>query len=571
MTELQFAGHAGEAFAYAESVRAAYFTNLKSSAITRNWTAVAATGFTASSLYTAMKPNTGSDGDKRMLVRQGVALASLYGLRQFFVNPNQEAAYVEGYTALTCLMLQSSALLMTESAPNAHVENSDIDKLQRNLKWLEMEIFLVNKEIATGEAIADVLAGADVDIKKSQAPLRKRIAEAKTALSYAQHTLTDGRLLLDAVLHSGQSIEDRVGVIMASVNAKLQGQQHDFGAATDNFKTAHGVVSGILNIGGNTAADQQQLNTGASAGLSGARFRGELVAGPMSAAAGRFLAPGLAAATAIAASAAASGAAGKPPALPASGGKGKATKPPQKAPAAAQAAKSAVPSMKQLESIRDQLDLAIKELTDKQAAADQAASAAALDKQKQAISKEIASLNEVAPYCSASQPLGLQACTVALAKSIERLYELRRPVAQVVLNFRSEVRQALEVPTCQELAPVRVSPNEAKRLYAGESATFVVTQRASGSPFVSLDGPSDKDAGVTLDLAPVGGTSTYLAKVSVGPKMTDYSRAVQLIVTDGTGTSNQIIPIFAGGVAPGHKAASAPDGPASGASAAAAK
>ena len=246
---LRLAGDASEGVKAAEDLRQKYYKNLSSTSYVRSSTGLAAGVLSGWAIYNALKPgasaSSASPGDTRRGVRLGVTLGVLYGLRQFFVNPEQESIYAEGYRALTCLMLESSPLLMTESTekismpPNGGTAAADIllppytekplgdlDRLELALDRLERRILDLNVQLATDETIANAIAGEDKGIRSAQWALRDQFERTKKVLAYSRNALADGRTLVRTIKGAGRDIRDRAGIIAGTVNTQVQGKQH---------------------------------------------------------------------------------------------------------------------------------------------------------------------------------------------------------------------------------------------------------------------------------------------------------------------------------------------------------
>lgn len=581
---LRLAGNASEGLKAADDMRQTYYNNLRFTSYIRSGTAVTAGVLSGWALYNALKPNgsgpDASEGDTRRGVRLGVTLGTLYGMRQLFVNPEHESIHAEGYRSLTCLMLQSAPLLMTQtiapaaaaSAPsrpsNAGVlppryneePLGELDRLQLALDRLEERILALYLQVARDETNLEAIAGGDKAILASQKHLTNQIRESKTALDYARHTLADGRFLVRTIQGAGREIRDRVGIIVSVVNGQVQNTQNNFRQAADVLKDAHDIASGILNIGVDTAADQT-ARTDATIGFNLQRQQASiLLAGPMSAAGELFpryqLAQAGPARTATpGAPAPAAASAPAPAASPVARTAKKAVKP-------AAASKDEPPTAEELQAIRDKLDLTIKAMAARQAEAAKKEAEAILQKQVSERDKTIDRLTDLlgtqAFQCRRSLDKG--GCATDLAQETERLYAARRPIVQELLNFRRKTRAVLATPECAELAVLRVTPNEVLRGRPGDTLSYIVRQRAPGNPAAMLEGPVDDDKGVKFDFVALQATSPslFMAKIKIGPKM--EQQTIRLVVTDSKGIASQTIAIVAGGKPPADAPAAAASG-----------
>lgn len=588
---LELAGNANDGLAAAEALRAQYFTDLRASALTRNGTALVAAGLSGWALYAGLEPTAVNGGtpthrDKVTTLRLGVVLATLYGLRQFFVSPDQESIYAEGYRSLTCLMLASTPLLMTQSieppsssskfklsasSPESALPpafdapaGGDLDRFQLVLDKLEAAILAVNLERADEEAAADRIADGDTGVIGNQADLRKQIAMTDKALAYARHALSDGRTLVQTVKGAGREIQYRVGIVASTVNTEVQAKQHDLDKAGNMLKNAQDITTGVLNIGNATAADQTVVSQSDAATVAlsqPAKRRPILLSGPMSAAWGPLFGGALATATSASTSAPGSGASAGAvaPSASAPSGASRSSKAKPKPKAAASSASEPITSA-ELQTVRDRIDDAIKAANTREAAADaqkQKAQAQAQIDKLTALEKNINS------HLTCGTAVGPAACAGHLARMTEMLYAARRPVAQELLNFRHKTRDVANIPECAELAVLRVTPNDVHRALAGETVTYIVSQRAAGSPLAVLQGPLGGKAGATLTFAPLQGTTLYTAKVEIGDQMPQ--QAIELDISDSQDIAHQALPIVAGGARPKPldppaSAASSPDG-----------
>lgn len=583
-TGLRLAGGAGEGLALAESVRAHYYSNLVSTSVIRNGTAVAAVALSGWALYNALKPDGASTGatpgDTRRSVRLGVALASLYGLRQFFVNPGQEAIYADGYRSLTCLMLQSSPLLMTEEDKDpayrgdtpqprypsewsqvlplrfAEAPRGDLDRLRESLDRLEDRILFLNAETAKIDANSRAIGVGD-EATQSQAPLREQIKAARRALQFARHALADGRTLVRTIEGSGRDIKYRVGIIAAEINALSQEKQQTFSNPSDLLKSAHDITSSVLNIGVNTAADQGTLSLSGPTSFSPDREDGRRLADSTQrggrlrvgfpipyfaaaaiATAARAASPSASATGASPSSAASAAAATRK--RPAAGGA-------KKAPTVPVAAKLDMATSGELQAIRDKIDDAIKNIATREAAAKQKAeqdkASAALAKQKEEIRALLDKLNAQAMACGKSGA-DVGGCGTHLAEQTEYLYAARRPVVHRLLAFRAVARSVAATPECAALAVLRVTPNDVVRARPGDTISYIMSERDQKSPLAVLQGPTDATTGAKFSVSPLMGTSLYVAKVELGSGMPEQT--IQLVVGDSKGIASQTLPIVIG-------------------------
>lgn len=548
---MRLAGAASESLQTAEQMRQIYFNNLRYTAYVRSGTGITAGVLTGWTLYNALQPASGiNDGDTRRGVRLAATLATLFGLRELFVNPEQEAVYAEGYRSLKCLMLQSAPLLMTELAPReskgetmsspvkpvfidksllgairptdssttattdqikllfdqpfhsllpayTDAQLGDLDRLQLALDRLETLILAVNVMTSQEKAKADANAAGNGDMKKAQFALREQIDDSEKVLRYARNALSDGRTLVRVIQGAGQQIRNRVGVIVGSVNEDVQKKQKSAGKAADSIKDAHDITSTIMNIGTSTATDQAAI---ASDGpVSWNRLHPDLVllAGPMSAIGDRLKTRNAAPANFTA---------------------------------------------DELKALRDSVDSMLKGRAKREEEAAFKAREDAIALLADALRKKEIPQDPFA--------------TRRLATGIEMLYAARRPVVQELANFRRKARDAAALPGCSDLAVLRVTPNEVARAHRGTSLSYLISQRAPGSPFAVLHGPDEPKKGVQFKLSAVQGTTLYQAVIKVGEEMP--KQTISLVVTDSKGIASQTISIVAGDGARNDASALAP-------------
>ncbi|URI06713.1 hypothetical protein MW290_12480 [Aquincola tertiaricarbonis] len=578
----RLAGGADEGLRVAESMRQTYFNNLKYTSYLRNGTAVLAGTLTGWTIYNATKPDGAGSGaseaNTRRGVRLGATLATLYGLREVFVNPEQDAAYVAGYQALTCLMLQSSPLLMTQFDPKSgtggqssqppaptgaaytpavRVRTDDIgdaDWLEASLNRLEQTIFRVHKRVAQDALRADAFAEGDADVAKKQAYLHGQIKATRKALSYARTSLAEGRALLHSVDHVGAELTKRVGLVVSAVNGQVQSTQRDVAGAADALTKADDLLGTVRGLGGGTEADQADIATASAQSaaefwLWPASMPSIRLAGPMSTAVDVLLAQ------APVAQAGTPSVVKKKPA-----GTGPVKSKALPAEVVADAATAA-----ELQAIRDALDAALKAMAERKAKADQAE---LLKKKQEEIDRLQAAMTKMK-----TQALWEQAacsnneigCAASLAAETEELFADRRPVAQALLNFRRAVRQVGDTPECNELAALRVTPSEPFYARPGDTVSFFVSQRDKGNPSAFMNGPTDEKSGIKFSFNGVEGSTAGLfrADLTVGPDM--KRQQVRVVFSNSKGTARREVVLLAGATAasasspaPTASAASAP-------------
>jgi len=614
-TGLRLAGDAEAGLKYAEDFRSRYYRDLSSAATFRNATGVALIGLSGWAVYNGLKPDGGTPGDVRRGTRLGAAAASIYALRQFLVNPGQEQVYAEGYRSMTCLMLQSAPLLMTEAedrnavAPfawptatsrgvlasgSANPAASDtgvptpfpssapgeLDRFRIALDRLEAKIQYVNVQIAEVRGRASAMPEIRDDLDDPKSAIRRQLTSSSKAVLYARNALSDGRILLRTYESAGHDIKSRASIIVAAVNEQLQSKQADFGGVADLLKNASDITGQVMNIGGTTAVDQVEVTTPPEdsaalflrGGGSGRSIAPVFIAGNVSTAyyaaqispvafrtsgstTGAFIAGQVAAAATASTAASAAPAVAPVPAAPATAGSAP-TVPPKpvvkpvkavKKPATPKPVVQTAPvTTADLAVLRDGLDGLIKKSTANDAAEKSKKEAAAKAKETDAWNKRLRALkdqlHERHLRCDAAPNSG--GCITHLAKETENLYAARRPVVSEVLAFRAKTRAAALTPECVELAVLRIAPNDVIRAHPGETVSFIVSQRAAGSPLAVMQGSTDPKTGVTFNLLAQQGTSHYVAKMELGKDMP--KQTIRLVVSDSKSVVTQNLSVAVG-------------------------
>lgn len=503
---LRLAGDAEEGLRAADGMRLTYFRNLKSTSVVRSLTGGTAAAITGWALYNATRTtDAGTEAVKNRSAALAASLGSLYALRELFVNPRQEAVHAAGYRSLTCLMLQSAPLLMTESDGTPGTPPAgDFDRLERNLARLSDTIDLTWAEVGHLTAAIDIANAyaAGKGGKNAKPPVAKHVADARKALERAMTTLSDGKTLERTVRNAGRDIRNRAGLIVAAVNEQVQAAQPQLRGGVETFNDAHAIAESVLNLGTDSAADAADAAADPPDGAVGSQSTlgapwwrdGVWLAGPMSAAAERidFV---FARQTARAA--------------------------PRRAAAATPAAPASASAPK--------------------------ADAAADDAQRmREIEADVARLGGARCDGGGTSP----SCALHAARLTEALYAARRPVLQELQNFRRRTRAVLQVPECAELAPLRLVPNDVLVVQAGASATYLVTQRDPGNPIVVLQGAQEgatSATGAKLTFTAVEGStpSRFKAVVDVGAQAP--RRTLRIVASDSTGKAYLSVPIVVGG------------------------
>lgn len=451
----------------------------------------------------------------------------------------------------------------------------ELDRFRISLDRLEAKIQYVNVQLGEVRGRASVMPEIQSDLNDTKSSIRRQFTSTAKALLYARNALSDGRLLLRTYENAGHDIKGRASIIVAAVNEQIQSRQADLGGATDLLKNAQDITNQVMNIGGATAVDQIEVTTPPedSAALNlrggGIRATGSMVmagslasayfAAQLSSVAYRTSGmPAVAVAdaqvVAVATTASGATAASPVPATP----KDTESKPVAKVKPAAKPSKAAKPAAAkpvpqtspvttgELKAIRDRVDEAIKKAEADDLAKKQKQEAAAKAKETEEWNKRVevlkGQLREKHLRCDAEPNSG--GCITHLAKETENLYAARRPVVHEVLAFRAKTRAVALTPECVELAVLRVAPNDVIRAHPGETVSFIVSQRAAGSPLAVMQGSTDPKTGVTFNFLAQQGTSHYVAKMELGKDMP--KQTIRLVVSDSKSVVTQNLSVAVG-------------------------
>lgn len=548
---LAMAGDAENALSYVEELREKYFGNLRTSFAVRGLSGAAGAGLGAWALYNALKPeeDTTPVGDKRRTARLGAGLAGLLGLRTLFVQPDQEKAYADGYQALTCLMVQSTPLLMTtrsttdrrsaeaEWAGRWPADWGDIERLQWQLALLEQQIHDFNVTVDLYDNRIENVFGPGtrrdrLETERTGDYLRGLSAKARKALEYARNAFKDGNLLLDAGKHAGDHIRNGAALVVSANNIVIQGMQKEAPDAAKLLGSQHDIMSSVLSIGAETEADQVETATrGTATAVS------QTVGGPLATLRTVDWRPTIDRPDLIAVATVAPRAGSGLPV--ARGGKkvsvaSKKTGKSRSDPTTGATAPIALTTSVELKALRAKLDATIKSLDD----------AEAERKRKQAIEDvkraedRLTAKARAALSCRAFP--SNSACTESVLRQMEDLYFARRPVAQAVLNFRERARQVEAIPECAARATLRVVPSGPMEAYPGSTLEFIVSQRSdTAAPFAALQAPIDGDTGAQLAMEAVPGTNLKKIVVRVGKTMPP--QRFRIVISDSRQTATQVL------------------------------
>ena len=185
--------------------RREWYDSLSAQARVRTMTQLGLLGVTAAALYGGLKTGVTSDREKTRLAMAGAVGFAAYSASSWFVNPNQEQAYVEGILGLTCAMLTIEPLrLDIASFDRMWAEQY---RLNRAINQLDAELFR-----------AGAVLRYDRDSDLPQAHVRR---EAATALWRARKTLASSGQLYAQLGNSGVILMREGDLVFSRVAAHI--------------------------------------------------------------------------------------------------------------------------------------------------------------------------------------------------------------------------------------------------------------------------------------------------------------------------------------------------------------
>ena len=469
-----FAGGLKEALDQAEAQRVEYLESMAGHARTRNASTAALFGLTAWGLYRAILPDRTPAVDRQVL-RLGAAAGATYGIGDFFVNREHEAAYAQGYRAMTCLMVQQRPLLMTLRGKRPFDAESrddgDFERLQSDISRLRSAIDDLDRHTVR----AQIWNGRYPE----QTQVReKELSRAVKALESSRRALDEAQKLEQTVRTSGYGLRRRMELIIARVNEELQRTQKDIPQLASTLQGLSNASKAFKGIGSETeAAATGATGSGNPTGDAPPTEKEESTDKP---GAGK---GGPAARVAAAAPAAASTAARRAKPQPAS-------------------------------------------KTDAAGAAHRI----------RALEKQLAEIR--AKPAMPAWPIDQEPPPDALADKISAVWTARRPVARVLVNFQALTRGVRSVEECRSGAAVTsgIVPDADISAARDKSYDFAITS-TGGVPQVTLLGdpgtvePPQRPLETTLN-----GT-TIVARVRVGKDAP--AGTLRLVVTDAAHRSTE--------------------------------
>ena len=508
------AGGAYEAILELDRQRAALYGDLKSMAVSRSMAATVGVVTSVWGVYNALRPldagvTAMSTSDQARSLQLAGAAGLSYGLHQYFVNPDQENVFAQGYNALTCLAAQSRPLLMAKSK-GVGAQRASYDALKADLDALKLAIENTSAQVermAIGVAEAG-LYGVPTDSRRN--PAARQVGQARQALARARKTYLEGSELLSQVDKSGYAIRARTGLIVASVNAALRGTMRNIDA-TANMTQAKGIADSFRNIGKDSAEDADEESTSsaapAAAALLAQRGGPALVPASMSQAQTARLVSAVWRPDDAVFARGWRPVADVTPAPPAPAASAPVCKPPAQLACRAPVKRGVKPPAPTTPASGPELTTLQKLLKEPAVlealmAKHQAEHQAAIDKLKKDLqeAKEAASKakddEQTAKLRSigACVPKGSAQCNSShLAGKVEHLYGLRRPVLQALVNFRQATKAVRSIENCNaSLVSVRLTPDQDRVVKPGETVTFYAHLSNGQAPAIAVSSDAGK-------------------------------------------------------------------------------
>lgn len=107
------AGNLDHALVIIKDQRREWYDSLSTQARVQADTQTGLLDLTTVALYSGLKAGVASDGDKNRLALAGAVNVTAYAGSDWFVNANQETAYIDGIQSPTCAMLAIEPLRVT--------------------------------------------------------------------------------------------------------------------------------------------------------------------------------------------------------------------------------------------------------------------------------------------------------------------------------------------------------------------------------------------------------------------------------------------------------------------------
>lgn len=205
-----YAGGAAAAIDAAEDQRKRYLGAASAQYIFNASAGLAMIGLSADAIYKGVSSN--STSPNLPLTALAVGAAGLYGADVWLHNKPAEAAYIVGFQAITCTMLRSRAILMTQS---------ELDQFESDANTLEADITAVDLELSKLQIAWDLGDEAQDVWPTEKADLKRETGNVIRALARARKLLLTARAYDKEVLSSGQTIRGQVNLVVANVSAQV--------------------------------------------------------------------------------------------------------------------------------------------------------------------------------------------------------------------------------------------------------------------------------------------------------------------------------------------------------------
>jgi hypothetical protein len=251
-----YAGGAAAAIDAAEDQREKYYAAAGYQYAFNSVMGLAIIGLSADAIYKGVSSNSKSPNLSLTAVTAGGA--GLYGVDVWLHNKPAESAYLVGFQAITCTMLRSRAILMTQAELGGEQGGfiGDTDQFEALIQEVDSELSALQIAWDLGDESVDILPTEKADLLRETRNVEKALAKARKLLLTA-------RAYAKEVESSGNTIRGQVDLIVASVSSQL--------AQSEPNITALKGLLGIFNDPSKGVADLQAVTlTPASSTGSGA-------------------------------------------------------------------------------------------------------------------------------------------------------------------------------------------------------------------------------------------------------------------------------------------------------------
>lgn len=260
------AGNLQGALGALKDQRREWFDSLSAQARVRTMTQLGLLGVTAAALYGGLKSGVTSDREKTRLAMAGAVGFTAYSASNWFVNPNQEKAYVEGVLGLTCAMLTIEPL---------RLEVESFDRMWAEQYRLTQAINRLDAELLRAQAVLRYARDSELP----QAHVRR---EAASALWRARKTLASSEQLYSQLGNSGVILMREGDLVFARVAAHINAANKTVSSPDELVTQATGIIGKFraVKIDAANESDKERSEAGKSpaGGADGARKTGDVSA-----------------------------------------------------------------------------------------------------------------------------------------------------------------------------------------------------------------------------------------------------------------------------------------------------